>query len=244
MNNNFQESLFMEERIAISSSLEDYLEAIAEIIESQGHAHTKEIAEKMKVKIPSVTNALLSLHARGLIYYQSHSPVMLTASGAERAAVIRHRHKALRDFYLRVLKLNEQEADEAACKMEHIIGEKVMSRFVVLSDAIENRTDCSELRAYLEESMPKICPETNQDLVSLDRLPEGESGVVVKVAENLRGIRKFADLGLVSGTLLEMEGFAPFGDLIRVKVMGSSLTLRAKDAAHIWVRSAELKKKV
>ena len=29
----------------ISSSLEDYLEAIAEIIENKGHAHTKDIAE-------------------------------------------------------------------------------------------------------------------------------------------------------------------------------------------------------
>ncbi|HBJ97177.1 MAG TPA: iron transporter FeoA, partial [Lentisphaeria bacterium] len=61
---------------------------------------------------------------------------------------------------------------------------------------------------------------------SLDQLSIGARGVVVKVAENLRGIKKFADLGLVSGTLLEMEGTAPLGDLMRIKVMGSSLSLR------------------
>ena len=66
----------------ISSSLEDYLEAIAEIIEEQGHAHTKEIADHLKVKMPSVTNALQALSARGLIHYQSHSPVFLTPAGA------------------------------------------------------------------------------------------------------------------------------------------------------------------
>lgn len=41
----------------ISSSLEDYLEAIAEIIERNGHAHTKDIADRLGVKMPSVTNA-------------------------------------------------------------------------------------------------------------------------------------------------------------------------------------------
>lgn len=225
----------------ISSSLEDYLEAIAEIIEEQGHAHTKEIADHLKVKMPSVTNALQALSARGLIHYQSHSPVFLTPAGAETAAVIRHRHNALRNFFCDILKLPANESNDAACKVEHIIGEKVTSRIVLLSEAIAVREDCTELRAYLNQTLPQLNSETSgqEQLISLDQLPVGARGVVVKVAENLRGIKKFADLGLVSGTLLEMEGTAPLGDLMRIKVMGSSLSLRKSDAAHIWLRPAE-----
>ena len=225
----------------ISSSLEDYLEAIAEIIEEQGHAHTKEIADHLKVKMPSVTNALQALSARGLIHFQSHSPVFLTPAGAETAAVIRHRHNALRNFFCDILKLPANESNDAACKVEHIIGEKVMSRIVLLSEAIAVREDCAELRAYLNQTLPQLNSETSgqEQLISLDQLPVGARGVVVKVAENLRGIKKFADLGLVSGTLLEMEGTAPLGDLMRIKVMGSSLSLRKSDAAHIWLRPAE-----
>lgn len=225
----------------ISSSLEDYLEAIAEIIEEQGHAHTKEIADHLKVKMPSVTNALQALSARGLIHYQSHSPVFLTPAGAETAAVIRHRHNALRNFFCDILKLSANESNDAACKVEHIIGEKVTSRIVLLSEAIAVREDCAELRAYLNQTLPQLNSETSgqEQLISLDQLPVGARGVVVKVAENLRGIKKFADLGLVSGTLLEMEGTAPLGDLMRIKVMGSSLSLRKSDAAHIWLRPAE-----
>ena len=48
--------------------------------------------------------------------------------------------------------------------------------------------------------------------------------------------RKFADLGLVRGTLLTMEGHAPFGDLIRIRVMGSSLSIRKKEAKCIMVK--------
>ena len=39
----------------LSESLEDYLEAIAELIMVEGHAHTKRIAEKLDVKMPSGT---------------------------------------------------------------------------------------------------------------------------------------------------------------------------------------------
>ena len=59
----------------ISSSLEDYLEIIAALIAENKHAHAKEIADRMQVKMPSVTNALQALSNRGLIKYQTHAPV-------------------------------------------------------------------------------------------------------------------------------------------------------------------------
>ena len=40
--------------IKISSSLEDYIEAISEIIEENEHAHTKDIAKKLNVKMQPV----------------------------------------------------------------------------------------------------------------------------------------------------------------------------------------------
>ena len=227
------------EKIDISSSMEDYLEAISEIIAANGHAHTKDFADRLRVKMPSVTNALQGLSARGLIRYQSHAPVVLTALGAETAAVIRHRHAALKRFFSEILKLEPEEANDTACKIEHVVSEKVMSRFVALVEAIGDRPDCAELRQYLEQTMPQLCADSAEKLISLDQLPEGRQAVVVRVAENLRGVKKFADLGLVSGTLLQMEGRAPFGDLLRVRVMGSSLSLRSKEAAHIWVRLTE-----
>lgn len=224
----------------ISSSLEDYLEAISEIIAIKGHAHTKDIADRMEVKMPSVTNALQALSARGLIRYQSHAPVVLTAAGAEMAAVIMLRHDALRRFLRGILKLDSNEANDTACKIEHVIDEKVLSRIVALSEAVAEREDCAGLRDYLEQTLPKINPEMeNEKLIPLNKLKVGQSAIVIKVSENLRGIKKFADLGLVNGTLVTMEGFAPLGDLLRLRVMGSSLSLRTHDAAHIRVKLAE-----
>ena len=67
----------------LTESLEDYLEAIAELIEIEGHAHTKEIAQKLHVKMPSVTGALRQLEQLGYIIYNTHYPVQLTPAGKE-----------------------------------------------------------------------------------------------------------------------------------------------------------------
>lgn len=220
----------------ISSSLEDYLEAIAAIIEQNGHAHTKDISEMLNVTMPSVTNALQALAARGMIVYRSHLPVKLTAEGAARAADVRRRHATLKRFFQEMLKLGEPQADTSACKIEHVIGQTALERLAVLTEAIAERPDCDALRRFLTETMPSIHPEEDSDLISLDRLPKDKIGVVVKVAESLRGIKKFADLGLVPGTLVQFEGHAPFGDLIRIKIMGSSLSIRSSDAMYIWLK--------
>ena len=56
----------------LTESLEDYLEAIAELSAVDGHAHTKEIADKLKVKMPSVTGALRQLAEMKYIVYNTH----------------------------------------------------------------------------------------------------------------------------------------------------------------------------
>lgn len=224
-------------RESISSSLEDYLEVIAELNEKNGHAHSKEIAERLKVKMPSVTNALQSLAARDLVIYQSHMPVMLTAEGKRAADAVRHRHAGLRRFFAETLRLPLEAADRAACQIEHVVNENEMARLAILGEAIANREDCAGLRHYLAETLDDLTVGETEELITLDQLPEGEEGVIVHIGTGLRGRKKFADLGLVPGTPLSMEGSAPFfGDLLRVRVLGSTLSLRAGDAAFILVR--------
>lgn len=222
--------------LPISSSLEDYLEAIAEIIEENEHAHTKDIARKLGVSMPSVTNALQALAARGLLVYRSHTPVKLTESGAAKAAVILRRHQALRRFLANLLKVDPEEADAAACRIEHVIQEPITSRMTALIEAVEEREDCAGLRAYLNETMPQIKPDSGNSLISLDKLKKNHPAELVYISENLRGIKKFADMGIVPGAILQYEGTAPFGDLIRIKLMDTQLSLRTGDAKYIWVR--------
>lgn len=72
--------------------------------------------------------------------------------------------------------------------------------------------------------------------MTLDQLPIGAKATIVKIQPAMRERKKFADVGLVSGEELEMEAHAPFGGLLRVKILETSMALHRDDAAEIIVK--------
>jgi Fe2+ transport system protein FeoA len=83
------------------------------------------------------------------------------------------------------------------------------------------------------------CSAENSSEVSLAELPVGTTATIVKVVPKTRGSKKFADVGLVPGSELVIEAHAPFGGLIRVKVMETSMALHKDDAAHIMMKKED-----
>ena len=75
--------------------------------------------------------------------------------------------------------------------------------------------------------------------LTLAELPVGTTATIVKVMPGTRGRKKFADVGLVAGTELLIEAHAPFGGLIRVKVMETSMALHKDDAADIMMQEVK-----
>lgn len=72
--------------------------------------------------------------------------------------------------------------------------------------------------------------------LTLAELPIGMSAVITRVSDALRGRKKFADAGMVPGAEIVMESHAPLGSLLRIKVLGSSLTLQKNDGKNILVK--------
>ena len=230
----------MSENIRISSSLEDYLEAIADLIDANGHAHSKELAERLQVKMPSVTNALQALAARDLIEYKPHQPVVLTAAGAQAAAVIRNRHQCLCRFFEQILVLSHDEADATACRVEHDINDNVLNKLIALTDFLMNDPECGTARGKLNTLMTTLPPQPDpEELTMLNKLFEGQTGTIAHISSSLKGQKKFADMGLVPGVSITLEGRAPLGDLLRIRVLDSVISLRGSDAAYILLRSVK-----
>ncbi len=69
----------------------------------------------------------------------------------------------------------------------------------------------------------------------LNELEKGEKGRIVKIGGKGSIHRRLLDMGLVSGTEIEMERVAPLGDPIEIKVKGYNLSLRKEEAASIEV---------
>ena len=69
----------------------------------------------------------------------------------------------------------------------------------------------------------------------LKDLKRGERGKVVKVEERGEVRRRILDMGVVPGTIVEMERIAPLGDPVEIKVRGYHLSLRKEEAERIRV---------
>ncbi|MDD3730842.1 MAG: metal-dependent transcriptional regulator [candidate division Zixibacteria bacterium] len=121
----------------LSASLEDYLEAIFHLVSDKQAARSKDISRLLKVNVSSVTGALQVLAQKNLVNYSPYEVVTLTEKGEQAARDVVRRHRALRDFFVKVLAVEEGIADKGACRIEHTIPREILERFVEFVDFIE-----------------------------------------------------------------------------------------------------------
>ncbi len=73
----------------------------------------------------------------------------------------------------------------------------------------------------------------------LSELKEGESATVVHVGGNSRLRRRVLEMGLVKGTRLRVEKYAPLKDPLELVAKGVHLSLRVEEAEQIEVEKAD-----
>ena len=82
-----------------STSAEDYLERIHELIEEKGYARVVDIASSLNVKQASVTSMVQKLDGLGYLNYEKYRGLILTEKGKEVATQIQQRHETLTRFF-------------------------------------------------------------------------------------------------------------------------------------------------
>src|SRR6201981_2969900 len=90
-----------------STTVEDYLERILELINVKGYARVVDIAAALKISQASVTNMVQRLDGEGLLKYEKYRGLVLTTAGETLARNIMRRHQLLTDF-LRMLEIEEE----------------------------------------------------------------------------------------------------------------------------------------
>ena len=106
----------------LTSVMEDYLEAIFVLYENKKVVRVKDIAQKLDVKMPTVTSMLKTLSKRKLVYYEKYEYVELTAKGTAVGRETKRKHQLLCKFLTDILKVDFKTADQEACKMEHSLS--------------------------------------------------------------------------------------------------------------------------
>jgi DtxR family Mn-dependent transcriptional regulator len=123
--------------MALSESLEDYLEAIFHIVQEKKAARPKDISRRLNVGNSAVTGALKTLASKELVNYAPYEVVTLTERGQAIAEDVVRRHEALHQFFVRVLAVEDRLAEEAACRMEHAVPAELLDRLVSFVDFVD-----------------------------------------------------------------------------------------------------------
>ena len=219
----------------LSASLEDYLEAIAQLTAVEGHAHTKEIAEKLNVKMPSVTGALRQLEKMGYIVYNAHYPVVLTEEGERIAKEVMHRHKVLTGFFTELLGLTPEKASATACHLEHVVDSDTIGRFVMFSKAIERRTDAKPFQRFLSEAMQFLSDTEKSDCITLAEMEQGSYGILIQTGINLPDTGNPLPLKTGERFLCTGHDGVDPGN-ITIHKEGKTFSIPLETAENLWVR--------
>jgi DtxR family Mn-dependent transcriptional regulator len=110
-----------------SVSVGDYVKAIWEVAGS-GVASTKDVAERLSIAPPSVTNMFVRLREMGYVEYERYRGVSLTERGREEALRLVRRHRLIETFLLEHLGYSWGEVHEEAERLEHAVSDEFTDR--------------------------------------------------------------------------------------------------------------------
>ena len=141
--------------MALSQSLEDYLEQILITKMEKGVVRVKDIVERLGVSSASVVGALQHLEKDGLVRHERYGYIELTEKGKKRARCVYSKHSAIMRFFTDVLGIPPEVAESDACSFEHFISPLCFQRMLLfMRFALEGKKPAwlEEFHRFIEKS--------------------------------------------------------------------------------------------
>ena len=121
----------------VSMSHEDYLEAIVMLGgTSTLPVRSIDIAAKLGVSKASVSKAVASLKASGMLNQPFYGDITLTEEGYEYGQAVLERHTMLTKFLVEAIGLDQEDAEDEACQMEHAISDESFEKWLAYFKSI------------------------------------------------------------------------------------------------------------
>jgi len=111
-----------------SEVAEDYVEMIAELIETTGEARAVDLAQRFGVTAPTVNATVQRLQKDGLVNSRPYRSIFLTDSGQLLAESCKQRHEIVRNFLI-AIGVDEETAEQDAEGVEHHVSEQTLACF-------------------------------------------------------------------------------------------------------------------
>ena len=227
----------------MSESVEEYLEAIYAYNEKGELAKNQDLAERLRVSPPSVTEMIKKLAEKGLVTYEPYKGAILTGRGMAMAQSVVRKHRLLERFLCDTLGIGKEKVHNEACRLEHSLSDEVAS---ALCEKLSNPLTCPDEGnpippCTLDYSACDQCKSLREKdssprlLTQLSRLRPRDSGRVAFTRGGGAASQRIADMGLCPGAEVRVVNAAPFHGPIEVEVRGTRLALGRGLADKVYI---------
>lgn len=135
-------------------NIEDYLEAIWDLQKNKGYIKVKDIADKLEVTRPSVSEMIKKLSENEYIIYEKYGGIIFTGRGKKLALEIKKRHNLFVEF-LKIIGVSEENAQQDACKLEHDVSPETITCLLEFVEFISLLPESSKWKENFQEYLKK-----------------------------------------------------------------------------------------
>lgn len=212
-----------------SASIEDYIKAIYTLELEEQKSSTKRLAQRLDVKMASVTGMMKHLASEGYLRHTPYYGVKLTEKGKRVAVNMIRRHRLIELFLSKTLGLTWDELHDDAEILEHAVSDRLIER-------IYEVLGCPEFDPHGSPIPAKDGPVPPRRGIPLSELIEGQVGRVVEVSDNdPEFLRYLTSLKLKIGSVVTIRQRAPFNGPITLQADGESIAVGPDAGARIRI---------
>ena len=219
-------------RSAFTRAQEDYLKALYQLHGDERPVPTSDLAERLGISSPSVSEMVLRLSAKGLVEHDRYRGQQLTRDGRKVALELVRHHRLLEMFLVQVLGYSWDEVHDEADRLEHVISEQMEERIFDLLGQPE-----LDPHGHAIPSLQGKVP-ARSDRKLTDCTP-GERVVIQDVSDDDPArLRELQRRSLVPGTHMDLVAASTFEGPIEVRIKGRRVDVPLGLARAIFVASA------
>src|SRR6266566_1943126 len=222
----------LERRSVFTRSQQDYLKALYLLRGDQRPVPTRELAQRLRISSPSVSEMVARLTAQGLVEHDRYRGQQLTKEGRKVALELVRHHRLLEMFLVEVLGYRWDEVHDEAERLEHVISERMEQRIFELL----GRPELDPHGHVIPTLGGKVRPVSRR---ALSDSRAGEKLVVEGVSDDDAGrLRELERRSLTPGTRIAVIAGSEFEGPIEVRIKGRRESVPLGLARAIFVTEA------
>lgn len=218
-----------------TASIEEYLECIFKLQETNKPVRSNRIAAALKISAPSVTEMIKKMEEMGLVIRDLKKSLLLTSLGEEKALSLIRKHRLAERFLVDFLDMPWDMVHKEACEFEHVLSGEVEER---LNKFLGNPSTCPH-----GHPIPGNVSLDDRKLIKLSELKEHKEAIIELVSEeNAEILRYIGSLNLKPKAKVLIEEKAPFdGPITLIVNSKEKIAIGPEIANLIYVNNGRTK---